>query len=226
MSHQPPPAPTDSPTGSGTQAPPPGSPRRLVRRTDDRVIAGVASGLADYLNIDPVIIRVLFVVLAFAGGGGILAYVALWILTPEADGPAPIRDIDDRGIVFWVAIGLLVLGGIALIGAIMPPLSGMIWPLLLIGAGVALWRSDQVRNPVARSTTAWPTTAPPPPPPPPPPHPPRRQPRAPPPHRAQRRHPPQARRPAPPTRTRRPHPWPPTPTPRNGSPRRWHPLPR
>jgi phage shock protein PspC (stress-responsive transcriptional regulator)/predicted membrane protein len=156
MSYQPPPAPTDS----RTAASPPESPRRLVRRTDDRVIAGVASGLADYLNIDPVIVRVLFVILAFAGGGGILAYVALWILTPEADGPAPFRDIDDRGVVFWVAIGLLVLGGLALIGTVMPPLSGIVWPLLLIGAGVALWRSDQVRNPRARTATAWPATAP------------------------------------------------------------------
>lgn len=156
MSHQPPPAPTDSRTG----APPPASPRRLVRRTDDRVVAGVASGLADYLNIDPVIIRVLFVILAFAGGGGILAYVALWILTPESDGPAPFRDIDDRGVVFWVAIGLLVLGGVALVGAVMPSMSRVVWPLLLIGAGVALWRTDQVRNPRPRTATSWPATTP------------------------------------------------------------------
>ena len=47
------------------------------------MIAGVSAGLAKYFNIDPTIVRVLFVVSIFIGGGGILAYIILWIVVPE-----------------------------------------------------------------------------------------------------------------------------------------------
>src|SRR5215831_14297847 len=57
--------------------------RRLVRRTDDRYLAGVAGGVADYFAIDPVFIRIAFVVLTFVGGAGVIAYVAGWLLIPE-----------------------------------------------------------------------------------------------------------------------------------------------
>jgi phage shock protein PspC (stress-responsive transcriptional regulator) len=57
--------------------------RRLVRRSDDRYLAGVAGGVADYFAIDPVIVRIAFVVLTFVGGAGAIAYVAGWLLIPE-----------------------------------------------------------------------------------------------------------------------------------------------
>jgi phage shock protein PspC (stress-responsive transcriptional regulator) len=58
--------------------------RRLLRRTtDDRVIGGVASGLGDYLNIDPLLIRIGFVGLMVFGGLGLILYLAGWILIPE-----------------------------------------------------------------------------------------------------------------------------------------------
>lgn len=47
------------------------------------MIAGVSAGLANYFDIDPTIVRVLFVVSIFLGGGGILAYIILWIVVPE-----------------------------------------------------------------------------------------------------------------------------------------------
>ena len=47
------------------------------------MIAGVSAGLANYFYIDPTIVRVLFVVSIFLGGGGILAYIILWIVVPE-----------------------------------------------------------------------------------------------------------------------------------------------
>ncbi len=47
------------------------------------MIGGVAGGLANYFDIDPTLIRVLFVVSIFIGGGGILAYIILWIVVPE-----------------------------------------------------------------------------------------------------------------------------------------------
>jgi len=58
-------------------------PKRFYRNTIDKKIAGVASGLADYFDIDPLLVRLIFVILAFAGGGGVLIYIILWIVTPE-----------------------------------------------------------------------------------------------------------------------------------------------
>ena len=55
---------------------------RLYRSNTDKVIGGVAGGLGDYLNIDPVIVRVLFVLLAIFGGSGVLIYIILWIVIP------------------------------------------------------------------------------------------------------------------------------------------------
>ncbi len=59
-------------------------PKRLYRDPDDRMIAGVAGGLAAYFNIDPVWVRVLFVVSLFISGAGLIAYIILWIVVPEA----------------------------------------------------------------------------------------------------------------------------------------------
>ena len=56
---------------------------RLRRSTTDRKIAGVAGGLGRHLNIDPTILRVLFVVLVFFCGAGLLLYGAAWLLVPE-----------------------------------------------------------------------------------------------------------------------------------------------
>ena len=58
-------------------------PKRLYRSTTDKKIAGVAGGLGEYFEIDPLIVRLLFVILALAGGGGLLIYIILWIVTPE-----------------------------------------------------------------------------------------------------------------------------------------------
>ena len=58
-------------------------PKRFYRNTTDKKIAGVAAGLADYFDIDPLLVRLIFVILALAGGGGVLIYIILWIVTPE-----------------------------------------------------------------------------------------------------------------------------------------------
>jgi phage shock protein PspC (stress-responsive transcriptional regulator) len=57
--------------------------RKLYRSRTDRKLAGVCGGLAQYLNADPTLIRVLFVVLALLGGPGLVIYLVLWILVPE-----------------------------------------------------------------------------------------------------------------------------------------------
>ncbi|MBI9073548.1 MAG: PspC domain-containing protein [Melioribacteraceae bacterium] len=56
---------------------------RLFRSQDSRVIAGIAGGLGEYLNIDPVLIRILFVLVSFFNGLGALLYIILWIVIPE-----------------------------------------------------------------------------------------------------------------------------------------------
>lgn len=56
--------------------------KRFYRSRYDTVLGGVAGGLARYFNIDPIIMRILFVALAFAGAGGIIIYIILWIAVP------------------------------------------------------------------------------------------------------------------------------------------------
>lgn len=57
--------------------------KRLFRSRKDRVIGGVCGGIGEYLKVDPVLIRVVWAVLFFAGGMGLLAYIIAWIIMPE-----------------------------------------------------------------------------------------------------------------------------------------------
>ena len=58
--------------------------KKLYRDPENRILGGVCSGMSIYWNIDPVIIRILFVIAALWGGGGIFVYLILWIVIPEA----------------------------------------------------------------------------------------------------------------------------------------------
>ena len=58
-------------------------PKKLRRSTTDRVLGGVCAGIADYYELDPVLVRVAFVLLAFLGGPGILLYIILLLVIPE-----------------------------------------------------------------------------------------------------------------------------------------------
>lgn len=88
---------------------------RLYRNTDDKILGGVCSGVANYLNIDPAIVRLLFALLVFGAGTGVLVYILLWIILParpETIGEAPrplgkrlFRNPDDK-ILGGVASGL------------------------------------------------------------------------------------------------------------------------
>ena len=57
---------------------------RMYRDTDHRIIGGVCSGMGAYWNIDPLIIRIIFAILALTGGLGVLVYLILYIVIPEA----------------------------------------------------------------------------------------------------------------------------------------------
>jgi phage shock protein PspC (stress-responsive transcriptional regulator) len=61
-----------------------GSSKRMYRDSDTRIIGGVCSGLAAYWRVDPTIVRVIFILLAIFGMAGVIIYLILWIILPEA----------------------------------------------------------------------------------------------------------------------------------------------
>lgn len=58
--------------------------KRLTRSSYDRKIAGVCSGLAEYFGVDATLVRLLFVIATLFGGPGLLLYIILWVIMPEA----------------------------------------------------------------------------------------------------------------------------------------------
>lgn len=64
----------------------------LTRSTSDRVIAGVCGGLAQYLRMDPLLVRILFLVLGIMTGMGVVAYLLLWVLVPAEHATFATRD--------------------------------------------------------------------------------------------------------------------------------------
>ena len=117
--------PTEPSAPRPTEAPPPVPPsgrhRRLVRRRDDRMIGGVASGLADYLDADVALVRIAWVALAFLTGGLFaLVYLGAWIVMLEDPVGATAtsgwqrRERGAWGGVVWGAI-LVLIGAIALV---------------------------------------------------------------------------------------------------------------
>jgi phage shock protein C len=67
--------------------------KRILRSRSERMIAGVCGGLAAYFNIDPLIVRLGFALLAMMNGVGIMLYLLLWLLLPNEDSVAA----DSRG---------------------------------------------------------------------------------------------------------------------------------
>ncbi len=58
-------------------------PKRLYRSTADRMFAGVCGGIAEYLEVDPTLVRLVFVALTLMGGPGVLVYIVLMLIVPE-----------------------------------------------------------------------------------------------------------------------------------------------
>ncbi|HET9303514.1 MAG TPA: PspC domain-containing protein [Propionibacteriaceae bacterium] len=58
--------------------------RKVYRSRNRRMVAGVCGGLADYFDIDPTVIRLLFLILAVFGGSGLVVYLVMWIVVPDA----------------------------------------------------------------------------------------------------------------------------------------------
>jgi phage shock protein PspC (stress-responsive transcriptional regulator) len=87
-------------------------PRHLRRRSDDKVIAGVCGGVADYLGVDPIIVRLAAIGLTLVGGAGVLAYVVAWLVLPADDGTAariPLSDDTRRIAAIVLVTGFLLI---------------------------------------------------------------------------------------------------------------------
>lgn len=166
----------DTTTSTSQQPPPSGQLPPLVRPRHDRVIAGVAAGLAARLGIGTGWVRAAFVVATFFGGTGILLYIVGWLAIPEEGESASIAaskvsDLEDSS--RWIGIALIVLGGLLVLGWTGAVRGELIWAAALVLVGVLLYRGELPS--VGRSTNrAEPPSAsgsPPPPTPPPPPPP-------------------------------------------------------
>lgn len=148
MTTQPPP--TDQAPGAGT--PRPDGPRRgfrafseVRRSTDDRMLTGVCGGVARRFDIDPVVVRVLTVVLCFVGLAGVILYVAGWLLLPADDehrshvgrwfgldaNEAQVRDTGLVVAAVLAVLGVLGDGGWGWGG------DGLFWAALVIGGPIA-----------------------------------------------------------------------------------------
>ncbi len=136
--------------------------QRLYRSRTDRMIGGVAAGIADYINADPALVRIGWAILVVVTSGvGLVAYIVAWIVIPEApEAPvtsaAPIADpvtgestasvpaaTDDSGAAgragVVVGIGLVLLGIWFLVREYLPEIDwSLLWPLVLVGIGVVI----------------------------------------------------------------------------------------
>lgn len=104
---------------------------RLRRSRDDRKAAGVAAGVARHLDIDPLLVRVAFVVLTFFGGGGLILYAVGWLLVPEEGTEETVIRLDEG-----VRTAALVVAGVVAVAAVIGDTVGgpdFPWPLLLGG---------------------------------------------------------------------------------------------
>ncbi|MCD4745987.1 MAG: PspC domain-containing protein [Bacteroidales bacterium] len=137
---------------------------KFYRSKTDTVIGGVAGGLAKYLNTDPLIIRILFVLAVLLGGGGLIIYIVLWIVVPLENNDIfnnnkTFINMEDKKTNFETdskdmkqkhdkhkhdgsLIGgliLITLGAIFLIDRFVPRINfGDLWPIILIIIGVVL----------------------------------------------------------------------------------------
>jgi phage shock protein PspC (stress-responsive transcriptional regulator) len=130
--------------------------KRLTRSSSSRIVAGICGGLAEYTGWDPVLIRVLYIVLTILsfGFGGVVLYLAAWIVLP-LDEEVDVRDTatshsgNGRR---TIGILLVVVGLLALVPSLFPWFwsfhkARILGPFLIVGAGLALLFWKQVQTP-------------------------------------------------------------------------------
>ena len=146
--------------------------QRLYRSRSGKMIGGVCTGLGEYFSLDPVLVRLLFVVFFFLNGTGLLAYIILWIVVPwkpefaipaaassqtdpstisepvTVSPPLPEQKSNGKSSVVtgYILIGI---GVLFLLDNFIPAFSfGDFWPLLLIAIGTGIiWHSSPRNTP-------------------------------------------------------------------------------
>lgn len=145
----------------------------LYRSRTDSVVGGISGGIAAYLNTDPTIIRIIFVLLAIFGGGGILIYAILWIAIPiepsysytnindmnmeneDKKTETPKSGFDQKQDIYpkkqdgslLAGLALITIGVIFLVDRFVPRVDFEdLWPIILLVAGIALIRMSYTKS--------------------------------------------------------------------------------
>jgi len=141
--------------------------RRLYRCRHDRKIAGVASGVAEFFELDPTLVRLVWLVSIFFGGFTLLLYLAMAIIVPSepltddeaaqaaaaVSAPSGHRHIQRGGSGRWTTFlgwALVLFGGLALLDVALPGWNQSIryfWPILILGLGAVLVAGGIRREP-------------------------------------------------------------------------------
>lgn len=132
----------------------------LHRSETNRIVAGVAGGLGEYFNIDPTIVRILFILLTIFGGSGVLIYIILWLIIPSGNNPSnlnfknkeeirakvhqfahDLRGTSNTHSRVWLGFILIILGLLFFannLGIFYAFDLSRLWPLILILLGISL----------------------------------------------------------------------------------------
>lgn len=132
----------------------PAPPRRLYRSRTNRMLGGVAGGLAEYLQVDSALVRLAFAALVLAAGAGFLGYIIAWIVIPEEPEaaaaypsavattaePIPPRSpsAGARGARLVIGAILVMIGAFLLLDWALPDLHHYLWPAAIIVLGLGL----------------------------------------------------------------------------------------
>jgi phage shock protein C len=148
--------------------------RRLYRCRHDRRIAGVAAGVAEFFDLDPTLVRVLWFFSIFFGGVTLIMYLGLWVIMPleplsaadaAADAAAATNAPEPEGhhhrgtgsgrLMTFFGIALVLLGSLALLDVLLPSFVSWryLWPIFLLAFGAVLIagsiRRDGAQTPLA-----------------------------------------------------------------------------
>jgi phage shock protein PspC (stress-responsive transcriptional regulator)/signal transduction histidine kinase len=157
--------------------PPPiaGLPHGLVRRRDERIVAGVCAGVARWLGLDPIVVRLAACILALANGAGLLLYLVAWVVLPEesasGEPAATASPGTKRSSELALAVGCITLGALLLVRWVTPFFPDhIVWPAAVAATGIGLvlaragdsdrarWREAATRlpgNPVEAFRGGW-----------------------------------------------------------------------
>ncbi|NUN08799.1 MAG: PspC domain-containing protein [Ignavibacteriaceae bacterium] len=118
--------------------------KKLYRSRKNKIVAGVAGGIAEYFDIDPVFVRIGFVLLTVFHGAGLIIYITCAIIVPKEEMLYPMPDstqaVEQTAVVKpegsrlnWLGIILVIIGGLLLIDNLIPTLSfDVIFPAILV----------------------------------------------------------------------------------------------